>query len=469
MTSLDKLHPSEFSAYLYHRWRSSLIMWLATALGLALGIGSLLIDDYERKHFHWLRTGLITGAIGAVAVGRLASENMVQSARIALDHEDISSASRQQRLYESMKPQAESALMIELPEQPYEPEQLNWGALVTEARKHPHIMLLGETGSGKTSLVEALLSLMPGEKVVVHPHYQHSDIPGERADFDFADRIIGGGRNFPEIETYMGELFQEFDERTKLSKSQIRTKSRITVLIDELPAIAKNCSDQVIEQIISLLLESRKYGIRLVLLAQSDSVKTLNIEGQGDAVREQVTYVRLGTYATEHCKSLVSKKRLEESALQWLEQWEYPCMVEDQPGRVPIIANGQFVGLFSNAESAYSADEIGQNGHGAPDGALTVQSAPVHRGRAPVHRPGAPFLGKEYNGAPSDGAPPPFDPLDPQIKPDEWTMVQALKQQGLNQSAIIKKVWGAYRSGKNPAYAAARQKYQTIINQSGLS
>lgn len=113
--------------------------------------------------------------------------------------------------------------------------------------------------------------------------------------------------------------------------------------MDELPAIAKNCGDATIEHLISLIFEARKFRIRLIVLAQADSVKVLKLEGQG-SVRENLTYIRLGSYAKDHAKSLVNKKLTDPRLTDWLSDYDRPAMVEDIPAVVPLISHGQHYG-----------------------------------------------------------------------------------------------------------------------------
>lgn len=232
------------------------------------------------RRAHWLRTGMIGGGLAAAVMAYLAKENVVQRALIGLDAQDISAASRQQRYYEAMKPGAD-ALAIELPAEQWEPSLFDWGRLVSEPNRFPHVILLGTTGDGKTTLAEWLHAGMEGEHIALHPHWQDSDDPMDPSDFEYCRDVIGGGRNFPAIADYLAGLHDEMTKRANLTRAQLRSRPLLSVVIDELPAIAKNCSEGTTEAIISLLFEARKFRIRLMLLAQADSVKILGLEGQG--------------------------------------------------------------------------------------------------------------------------------------------------------------------------------------------
>ncbi len=439
---LASLHPSEITDHILYRLRASVGMWGAIALGAALGLGSLAIDEVngESRVNHWLRTGLISSGFSAAVLAFVIKENLVQRSLITLDAQDISAASLQQRYYDAMKPTAPEAV-ITLPREPWQPDLFDWGRLVTEPNRFPHLILLGATGDGKTTLAEWLHQAMDAEPIAVHPHWQPSDDPSDPADFAYCDRVVGGGRNFPAITEFIGQLHQEMDARANLSRSQLRSRPILATVVDELPAIAKNCGDSVTEQIISLLFESRKFRIRLLLLAQADSVKILGLEGQG-AVRENLTYIRLGDYAIDHGRWLVNKKLAAPELVTWLEQQQRPCMVEDAPAIVPTICKGQSFTPW-----------------GRPPGGLLHPAISLGGGIGGETPP--PIALAFTDSVPSST----YDPMDASIRPDEWQWVMQLKQRGENQEAIIKAIWGVAKSGSDPRYKAAREKYRTIIQQ----
>jgi DNA polymerase III delta prime subunit len=453
------LHPSELTDHLVYRLRSGATMWGATLLAFTLALGSLAIDEtHSDRRAHWLRTGLLTGGVAAAALAFLARENVVQRSLISLDATDISAASRQQRYYEAMKPEA-GTLTLELPTEPWNPNLFDWGRLVTEGDRFPHILLLGATGDGKTTLAEWLHRAMAGHKIAIHPHWQASDDPTDPADFDYADQVIGGGRNFPAISAQVELLHRAMTDRANMTRSQLRNQPLLSVAIDELPAIGKNCSEATLEQIISLLFEARKFRIRLMLLAQADSVKILGLEGQG-AVRENLTYIRLGDYALDHAKWLINKKLAPPDLLDWLQTQPRPCMVEDSPAIIPTLKKGgdnrPFLAANPVVEGLSWLSEparFSQN----PERSQ-VQPEPLDR--EPVN-----LIPLEGSGISEPLNVP--DPLTPEISSDEWQRVVNLRQGGGTQDDIIEEVWGVKKGG-SAAYKAAREKYRAILKSARL-
>ena len=246
----------------------------------------------------------------------------------------------------------------------------DWRTFETSPDKFPHVLVLGATGDGKSSLGEYLGILMQqGKRFAIAPHTKPDDWRGfdgvfgggrdygkdsdiyrmfhqleaplveklakkyapedlEEVDFVSYNDIILGHKRSPTIAQTIAAIYSEMDRRYKLRDRGIENWEMHNWYIDEIPAIAKNLS--LFKDVMAMLiLEARKVGIRLWLLAQGQTVKLMGLEGQGE-VRESLTYVRLGDFALEHCKHLVKTDELDKDDLTWLKSQEYPTMVEDQ-------------------------------------------------------------------------------------------------------------------------------------------
>lgn len=154
--------------------------------------------------------------------------------------------------------------------------------------------------------------------------------PEDLDDRDFVsyDSIISGRYKDPSIAQTIAAIYSEMDRRYKLRDRGIENWEIHNWYIDEIPAIASNLN--LFKDVMAMLvLEARKVGIRLWLLAQGQTVKLMGLEGKGE-VRESLTYVRLGDFAVDHCKQLVRAEELEKDDLIWLKKQEYPTMVQDQ-------------------------------------------------------------------------------------------------------------------------------------------
>lgn len=163
-----QLHPTEYQNHWITGVRSHGVAVGLLVLAASLGLGSLSIRNPYGK------TALLIAALGAAGASRVAVENQVDKERIALDYRDISDAMRQQRLYESMRPQAEEMWLNDGSEgqttlleaaAPDPPPQRDVAGEI--AVYDGHVGLIAKTRSGKTTLmIDAVQrDLMGGAKV----------------------------------------------------------------------------------------------------------------------------------------------------------------------------------------------------------------------------------------------------------------------------------------------------------------
>lgn len=155
-----------------------------------------------------------------------------------------------------------------------------------DVRRHDgHIMIVGETRSGKSTLARALLAdrAITDHIVIVDPHATLND---------WGVDAVGSGRNFDAIADVLHAVHREFERRFQVG---VEIGDRLTVFIDEYPAIVAARPD-VAGLVKQWLREAAKARISLVFLCQDASVRTLGIEGEG-AVRRNVWTILLGSFA----------------------------------------------------------------------------------------------------------------------------------------------------------------------------
>lgn len=314
---MTDLHPSE-----QHWWLTS---HRDTALsGLLCAIAS------------WALAGLggysnqLPVKIGAFSTGMVVSIAGNRSRRVARgteailnDSQDISDQSRQNRLYDAFKPGQSSLVSISY-ETPL--EVFDWELLKTSPAQFPHLMIEGSTGTGKTSLAEYVLSLLPGERMVITPKRKVSQWKGLN--------VIGSPLNFPAIHDAFDMLLIEMQIRYGLMDGGSEDYPPLNFVVDEYPLIAANC-DGLSDTMMMLVRAAREANMRMLLIAQGSEGKALDIEGQ-TSVRECFTRIRLGKSALDHAKKL---KR--PNLMTWLEQQSRPCMVDDSPAIVPDLSGFQ--------------------------------------------------------------------------------------------------------------------------------
>lgn len=163
-----------------------------------------------------------------------------------------------------------------------------WWDMVHNRDKH--LILVGATGDGKSTMARALLveRSLRHKIVVIDPHVKFNDWAG------FDANVVGQGGDMNAIDEALRALVAEKQHRYAVGKEAC--VDSVSIFIDEWVVIKNKCPSAY-EAFMDLLLEGRKVGLFLVLLTQSDSVKSLGIEGEGD-VREGFARLLLGNFAS---------------------------------------------------------------------------------------------------------------------------------------------------------------------------
>lgn len=218
--------------------------------------------------------------------------------------------------------------------------------LITKGNEHPHIMIVGKSGGGKTSLVQYLSSYCKGKKFAIAPHFDPVKIETEWA---CCDGIFGIGRNYgsPSDKVYsyediisgkveivsvyqaLASIINEM-KRRYCSTDGFEAQETHHWFIDEAPSIA---SSQGLGKSFSAILaplvyEARKVNIRLWLLTQNDQVKSLGIAGEGK-IRDNFTYIYLSDAAKQKHRELKGSDNFNNI-------WEW-CIVNDKVSSRPSL------------------------------------------------------------------------------------------------------------------------------------
>jgi len=107
------------------------------------------------------------------------------------------------------------------------------------------------------------------------------------------------------------------------------------VVLDEFPSITANI-ESATDIVTTLIREAREAKIRLFILSQGRQVKTLKLEGQSD-LRENLTDILLGQFASDRAKELVGRKQAQPALLDWCRSQSRPILVADEPALLSQI------------------------------------------------------------------------------------------------------------------------------------
>ena len=200
-------------------------------------------------------------------------------------------------------------------------------APIESSLKKPHLMILGETGSGKSTICKYLVSQVNAPCLIIDPHASPTDWRG------FV--VTGSGRNYEAIATEFERLANLMQIRYEARDKGISQFDPLIVIIDEFPAIASSLGKGATDTVKLLAREARKVSIRMCLLSQGAEVKTLGLEGEG-SIRECFAMLRLGNFALSHGKSLKDK-----AIGEVMETCDRPAMLDQLPCNLPILSDAQ--------------------------------------------------------------------------------------------------------------------------------
>jgi energy-coupling factor transporter ATP-binding protein EcfA2 len=217
---------------------------------------------------------------------------------------------------------------VELP-QPHELSVREWLTIVNDKLDDaPHTLVIGGTGTGKTTLVQAIAATRTGKIVIADPKWK----PGKWGGVPCAPIDDDGG--FTQIEALLHDVLAELRRRIAAMKRGIEDFEPLTVVVDEFVTVKLECPDIAPELLKRLGSIGREVRVRLIALSTSDRVKSLGIEGEGD-IKENYTIIRLGKPAIAAQPACKNQER--PAALEWRGE-HHPITTEGilRLARVPI-------------------------------------------------------------------------------------------------------------------------------------
>jgi hypothetical protein len=184
----------------------------------------------------------------------------------------------------------------------------DWLAIVNDRPDDaPHTLVVGPTGVGKTTFAQAIAVEREGKVAILDPKWK----PGKWGGAP-AVPIDDDGR-YTQIEAAIQSLLAELNGRLVAMKRGQTDFEPLTIIAEELPTLVDECGSapMLFKQMGRL---GRELRIRLIGLSQSERVKSLGIEGEGDA-KDNYAIIRLGKAASAVLPALRSVPR--PAALEW--------------------------------------------------------------------------------------------------------------------------------------------------------
>jgi hypothetical protein len=136
--------------------------------------------------------------------------------------------------------------------------------------------------------------------------------------------------SYTAIEQACLDVLDELKQRQVALKSGTDSFTPLTVIVEELPTVLDECptAPQLFKRLGQI---GRELRIRVIGLSQSDRVKTLKLEGEGDA-RNNYTFIRLGEHAMKVAPAAATMQRA--ATLEWrgkhllIDTSEVPTLVQ---------------------------------------------------------------------------------------------------------------------------------------------
>lgn len=345
--------PTEYGVMIRTRAKTRVIQWVINIVLLFLLIPALYVAPNRKVKVQMLSISALIVVIGQVA------KSLDQDSRIlANDIEAAARQARRQNLYEQftdvgvinqqpnilVQQASKSTAQNLLAASVSEPEDFTFD--INEAfdrPDYPHILLVAPSGSGKTTTLTWLaeVAAAKGQNVtVLTPHIM------KRSEFAGFDKVT----NDLEIYNFIDHLATEMKKRYTLQpwEDYEHKFQKETVIIDEAVTLFKSFKKfdedyelDVQESWVKLLVEARKVGIKIVLATQSDRVKSLGLEGEGD-IADCLVKMLIGRSAKKRVTFLEKKKLWTKEQCDIARSQKYFAVIDDDTSdRLLVIPERQ--------------------------------------------------------------------------------------------------------------------------------
>ena len=343
------------------------------------------------------------------------------------------------------------------------------------------IALLGNSGSGKSSIVQWLIGEAQPESLVILDPHNDGKVWGDLPVIDDYDAILDK----------LADLLEELKPRRDRRKKGLPNPP-LMIVADEwasLRAYASKRKNDVCDEFVLLMgCEARKLNMVTLLCSQSGNVKAMGLEGQGDFL-ENWCLVRLGKIAKKYAKNMPDRLVAETVA-----KLPYPCLINDElsyhpthghyqdfkdgqrpekikPYRKHQASTNQRVSTTETISNPVKSEtDVIKNyldrlynlpgySHPEPGSDPTRTSEPVNLPLEPMNLNQSQGFTGSVN--PVQSSEPPKNLAPEPVNPNLAAKVLALKKEGKNKAEIILEVWGAKKGGSQ-AYRDANDEFEAI-------
>jgi hypothetical protein len=180
------------------------------------------------------------------------------------------------------------------------PPVLPWKQWRLQAVHAHHVLIIGNTDSGKTTLVRALLTGKRGAILAIDPKNR----PGKWSGI--AAIGLDDDAEYTRIDQAIQLVLAELRQRQKALNHGSTDFTPLTVVVDEAPDVADECPafPTLFKRVGSV---GRELHISLIVLSQRSTVRPLGIEGDGQA-RDNFTKILMGSFARRSVPALAGQR-----------------------------------------------------------------------------------------------------------------------------------------------------------------
>jgi DNA polymerase III delta prime subunit len=264
---------------------------------------------------------------------------------------------------------------------------------IREATKGRHLIILGDTGTGKTTTAQYVAvenSVLSNTKVNVRVYDcegMFKLLPGWE--------LVGAGEDFDAINESMSQDLEELSQFFQSGQPEAKEPTHIYIG-EEFPDITDQC--KVAPQWCDRhSRRGRKAGRFLILISQYDQIAAFGFEGKSGLMKN-FRVLRLGEFALTRAKQLKSK-----AIEEWLKQSKSHCLLGDEPLKLPAYEEMvRAVSTFSlgfnsvSHQSHQSESRVVQQASSSP----LYNPIQSHNGHNPVLTAVQPSIEKTAENAP---------------------------------------------------------------------